>query len=220
MLNELRRYDEALPELARACELDNQNADSWYRLGIAHRELQHAADAATALQKAAALSPTDPDILFLLGQSLQTAGDQTQAVAVWKRVIALNPNHPQALYALMRVSMKENPEQARKYRAQLSTVREETGLTERARALSNLAIASAAAGKWKDAIGQLQEAIEVCKSCFSLPLLRKNLGLTQCRAGQFDDGEKQLRLALKDIPGDPEITQALSTLAGLRAQRK
>ena len=49
------------------------------------------------------------------------------------------------------------------------------------------------------------------------PMLYKNLGLTECQAGRFEDGEKDLRLALKDLPGDPEIAKALEILTGLRA---
>jgi tetratricopeptide (TPR) repeat protein len=92
----------------------------------------------------------------------------------------------------------------------------QSGTTERARTLSNFALAAAKAGKWNDAIAQLYEAIQVCGNCTSGPALHKNLGLTQCQAGRFEECEKELRSVLDDLPGDADIQQALKILGNMR----
>jgi hypothetical protein len=48
-------------------------------------------------------------------------------------------------------------------------------------------------------------------------MLHKNLGLTECQGGRFEDGEKDLRQALKELPGDSEIVKALEILASMRS---
>ncbi len=217
MLVDLRRYDEALPQLQQACKLDAGVPDAWFRLGIAHRELQHYSEAAEAFRTALKLDPGLPNASYLLGQSYQSLGKMEDAVGAWKAALQADPNHAQALYSLSRALAKSNPAEAARYRARFSSLQAQSGATERARTLSNFAIAAAGAGKWNDAISQLNEAIQVCGNCSSGPALHKNLGLTQCQAGRFGECEKELRSALEDMPGDAEILQALKILDNMRA---
>jgi hypothetical protein len=42
--------------------------------------------------------------------------------------------------------------------------------------------------------------------------------LTECRAGNYDEGERELRVALKALPDDPDILRALQVLESLRAK--
>ena len=78
--------------------------------------------------------------------------------------------------------------------------------------MSNFAIVAAKENKWDDAIAQLRKAIQVCGDCSSLAQLHKNLGLIQCQAGRFDDCGTELRVALGQMPGDPDILKALEIL--------
>ena len=193
-------------------------ADAWYRLGIAERELQHYNEAVQALRQAVKLAPDNADVWFLLGQSLQSDAKTEEAVNAWKATLKIDPNHSQALYSLFRALAKTNAEQAREYEARFTALQGRNAQTERAQTLSNFAIASARDGKWDQAIAQLREAIQVCGACPALPALHKNLGLTECQAGRFEDGEKELRLALEKLPGDAEIMKALEILAGMRSK--
>jgi tetratricopeptide (TPR) repeat protein len=163
------------------------------------------------------LDPRNGDAMYLLGQSLQSQGKRDEAVHAWKQTLALDPGHKQALYSLFRALAKTDSQQAAQYRARFEALQEQNGITERARTLSNFALAAAQSGKWDQAIGQLREAIQVCGVCSSLGTLHKNLGLTECEAGRLEDGEKELRLALKEAPGDPEILKPLQVLENLRA---
>ena len=161
-------------------------------------------------------APKQASASYLLGQSLQSAGDSNAAIAAWKDALATDPNHAQALYSLSRALAKTNPEEAARYRARFTALQAQNGADERARALSNFAIAAAQAGKWNEAIAQLNEAIQVCGNCPSCPVLHKNLGLTECRAGRFQDCEAELRSALDELPGDAEILQAIRMLDDIR----
>jgi tetratricopeptide (TPR) repeat protein len=220
ILVDLRRYEQAVAELQRACKLDPRAPDAWHRLGVAERELRHYAEAAQAFREALRLDPRNANSSFLLGQSLRSAGRNEEALDAWKATLRIDPNHTQALYSLVRALLKTNPEQARQYQARFTALQEQAGQTERARTLSNFAIESAKAGNWDQAIAQLREAIQVCGVCSALPTLRKNLGLTECQAGRFDDGESELRLALKDMPGDAEILKALELLVSQRSKSR
>jgi len=219
MLTDLHRASEALPDLKDACRLDPNTPDAFFRLGIAQREISDNAAAADALATASRLDPHNAEAAFLLGQSLQAIGRTQEATEAWKRTLAIEPENTQALYALVRASVKTSPELAAKYRDRLTEVEQRKGLNERAQALSNASIAAANKGDWDSAIAQLHQAIQVCAGCSSLPTLRKNLGLTECRAGHYSDGEKTLREALTDLPADPEILKALDVLAGMRAKQ-
>jgi tetratricopeptide (TPR) repeat protein len=214
----LRRYDEALPELRLACQLDPSVADAWFRLGIAERESQHYGPAADAFRASLRLDPKLAGASYLLGQSLQSAGESKAAIAAWRDALDSDPNHAQALYSLSRALAKTDPGEAAQYRARFTALQAQNGAEERARTLSNFAIAAAQAGKWNDAISQLNEAIQVCGNCSSGPVLHKNLGLTECQAGRFAECEKELRSALEDLPSDPEILQALKVLESIHAR--
>src|SRR5205823_279008 len=137
------------------------------------------------------------------------------AIEAWNKSLSLNPNNTQALYSLMRACQKSDPKLAAQYQARLKSLQEQKGLVERAEALSNAGITAASQRDWERALSQMREAIEVCAGCSSLPKLRKNLGLTQCQAGKFADCERNLREALADLPGDPEIRKALDLLGSM-----
>jgi Tfp pilus assembly protein PilF len=213
LLGELRRFDEAIPELREACRLEPGFADSYYRLGLAERESGNNERAADALRKAVELDPHNGEAAYLLGQALAASGRTSEATAAWSKALSINPNDTQALYSLMRAYQKSDPKLAAQYQARLRSLQEQKGLVERSETLSNSGITAARQGDWPNAIRQMREAIEVCAGCSSLPKLRKNLGLTECQAGQFAGCERDLREALADLPGDPEIRQALDLLA-------
>jgi tetratricopeptide (TPR) repeat protein len=220
VLGDLRRYEEAVPELQQACQFDASMPDAWFRLGIAQRETQHYQEAVEAFRASLKLNPRQPDASYLLGQCHQTLGQSPEAISAWKSTLALDPNHAQALYSLSRALSKASPEEAARYRARFTSLQAQSGTTERARTLSNFGLAAAKAGKWNDAIAQLYEAIQVCGNCTSGPALHKNLGLTQCQAGRFEECEKELRSVFDDLPGDADIQQALKILENMRTKSR
>jgi tetratricopeptide (TPR) repeat protein len=216
ILGDLRRYDEALPELRLASQLDPSVPDAWFRLGIAERESQHYGPAADAFRASLKLNPKQAGASYLLGQSLQSAGESKAAIAAWKDALATDPNHAQALYSLSRALAKIDPGEATHYRTRFTALQAKNGADEQARTLSNFAIAAAQAGNWNVAVAQFNQAIQVCGSCPSSAILHKNLGLTECRAGRFQDCEAELRSVLDELHGDAEILKAIQMLEEIR----
>jgi Flp pilus assembly protein TadD len=53
------------------------------------------------------------------------------------------------------------------------------------------------AGDWPQAIEHLQEALNLCGDCRSRRSLHKDLGLIYSRLGRLTEGDRELRLALK-----------------------
>ena len=164
------------------------------------------------------MDPRNADAYYLLGQSLQSLGKTDDALTAWKKVIEIDPNQSQALYSLFRALRKSDPEASKRYEARFQALQQKNGTTERARTLSNFGLAAAKSRNWTQAIAQLREAIQVCGNCESSPVLHKNLGLTECQAGNYDDGERELRVALRTLPEDPDILRALQILEGIRAK--
>jgi len=212
VLGQLHRYEEALPELQRTVTLDPTLPDAWYRLGITRRELKQYDDAINALRRALQLAPRNSDASYLLGQSYQSLGKMDDALAAWRDSLQSDPNNQQALYSLMRALAKSNPTESARYQARLEGLKTKQSEKEQAETLSNFAIAAAKENKWDDAIAQLRQAIQVCGGCSSLAQLHKNLGLIECQAGRFNDCGAELRLALGQMPSDPEILKALDIL--------
>ena len=153
----------------------------------------------------------------MLGQSLQSSGKMEDAIAAWKKTLEIDPNHSQALYSLFRNLAKKSPEEAKTYEKHFQALQQQSGVMERAQTLSNFGLAAANSGDWPKALAQLREAIQICGNCGSSAMLHK-MGLTECRAGHLDEGEKELRLALEGLPNDPDILKALDILKNLRAQ--
>jgi tetratricopeptide (TPR) repeat protein len=216
LLTDLHRYSAAVPELQEACRLSPDLADAFFRLGLSERELKHYEKSEAAFERAMALDPRNADAYYLRGQSLNSLGKSGEAIALWKKAIEIDPTHSQALYSLFRNLAKTKPDEAKQYEARFQALQQQNGTTERAQTLNNFALAAAKSGNWPQAIAQLRQAIEVCGNCQSSSLLHKNLGLTQCQAGNYEDGEKELRLAQKAIPNDPDILRALQMLADIR----
>ena len=215
-LSDLQRYAEARLELQQACRLAPDMEDAFYQLGLAERELQHFTEAADALRRATELNPHNANAEFVLGQTLLKLNRRTEGVAALKKTVEVDPNYSQAYYTLFRALAKSDPEQAASYERQFKSLQQQDQSSDRAMTLSNSALQAEHAGNPKAAVAQMEDAIHVCGNCGSLALLHKNLGLIECRAGQLDDGEKELRIALQGLPSDPEILQSLKTVRELR----
>jgi tetratricopeptide (TPR) repeat protein len=125
----------------------------------------------------------------------------------------VDPSNTQATYALLRALNKTSPEEAKLYRESMQRLQAQHDSIDQAQTLSNFALAAAKERKWNEAIDNLQQAIQACGDCRAMPILHKNLGLIECQAGKVDDGEKELLLARKFIPDDPDIERALQLVA-------
>ena len=212
VLLDLQRYPEAKPELEKAAALDPQERDAWYLLGIIARQGGNADEAIRNFQRAIAISPNYAEAHFMLGRELQHKGDDASAAAEWRKALALQPDYSEALYNLARVVKKTDPAESEQLEKQFAGLQARKRVMDRAQTLGNFALASADAHDWPQAISQLQEGIKLCNDCTALPLLHKDLGLIYCRSGELEDGRKELLIAQKLAPSDPDIEKALKIL--------
>jgi tetratricopeptide (TPR) repeat protein len=215
-LFDLRKYREASVELRRAVELSPSYFEPLYLLAVAEKQMDNRARSAELLRKAVTLRPRDADAHYLLGQNLSGLGKKKEAIAEWKTAVEIDPGQSQALSSLVRALQESDAAEAARYKQQITALQDKRMITDRAGALANLALASAAAHDSEQAISHLTEAIQVCGDCPSKGNLHKNLGLIYCRSGNLEEGEKQLRIADRLLPGDSDIAKSLQIIATRR----
>lgn len=220
VLVDLRRYSEAKTELDIANKLEPDSANILYRLALAERRLENYSRSAELLRKVITIDPQNTEAHTLLGQDLARLEKSSDAVAQWKKVLQMDPENTQALYGLIRALSGSNSEELKMYQERYAAIQEKNRVLERVQTLSNFAIAATNSKDYPKAIGQLTEALRLCGNCRVLPILHKNLGLIYLRAGNFVDGERELRTSLSLDSKDVETQSALDRLEKLRGQRQ
>src|SRR5207244_6768645 len=120
------------------------------------------------------------------------------------------------LYNLSRILSKSDPPEAQHYEVRSEALRHERQIEDRAELLNNSALGSAEAHDWSEAVTQLKEALDICGQCPQLSVLHKNLGLIYARKGSVEDAQRELRLALKLHPDEPDALKALEILRNVR----
>lgn len=212
VLLDLQRNREAKPELEKATSLDPQETDAWYLLGMIARQDGNTEDAIRNFRRATLLRPNYAEAHFMLGRELQHKGDDAGAAAEWRKAIELQPDYSEALYNLARLVKKTDPAESEQLEKQFADLQSRKHVMDRAQTLGNFALASADAHDLPQAISQLQEGIKLCNDCSALPLLHKDLGLIYCRSGDLENGRRELLIAQKLTPSDPDIEKALKIL--------
>ena len=81
-------------------ERDPANAEAFYNLGVALKQLDEFADAESHLRKACELDPALPEAPFTLGVVLWQTGRPSDALAEFRAAIARKPDYGQAHYML------------------------------------------------------------------------------------------------------------------------
>ena len=88
---------------------------------------------------------------------------------------------------------------------------------ERVKELNNFALRAAEEQRWDQAASQLQDAIDLCRQCVQLGVLRKNMGLIYARKGDTEHAREELQIALKLLPNGPDLIAAKKALDQLQA---
>ena len=216
VLLDLQRNGEAKPELERATALDLRSTDAWYLLGLIAHQAGNADEAIRNFQNAVDLKPDYAEAHFMLGRELQHKGDEPGAAAEWRKAIEIHPDYSEALYNLARLAAKTDPAESARLQSQFDSLQVRKHVMDRAQTLGNFALASADAHDWPQAVSQLREGIRVCNDCSALPVLHKDLGLIYCRSGEFENGRKELLIAQRLAPSDPDVQKALQVLDSLQ----
>ncbi len=95
-----KKYAEALKNFLEAFQIDPENAEVRYFVGIAHLALDQVPEAIAHLEKARQLDPNDPDIAFNLGVAYFTKGEYERAEAQFLFVHQREPKRENLGYYL------------------------------------------------------------------------------------------------------------------------
>jgi tetratricopeptide (TPR) repeat protein len=211
---------DAKPDLELARQLAPQMPEPYYFLAVIEKQAGHFDQAAALLKNVVKLQPGNGMAWNMLGQCLEHKSQTQQAIASWRQALAIEPDNTQALWGLAKALKPTDPEEAARLVARYREIQNNRRISDQAGVVANDALAAGAAHDWPEAIRQFQEAIELCGDCAIKADLHKKLGLTECRMGDLDTGEKELRLAQTLKPSDPDIERVLKRIAAVRARQK
>lgn len=88
-------FEQALPPLTRAVQLDANSYEAWHNLGLTYFRLQRYKEAREPLQKAVALRPEAYGSVVMLGGTLYMLGEDQAALPVLEHAHQLNPSDAQ-----------------------------------------------------------------------------------------------------------------------------
>ena len=92
LLAERQLYDEAIPPLTKAAQLDPENFEPHFNLGLTYFRIKKYQEAKGPLEMAARLRPEFYDAVALLGSTLFTLGDDYGAVRHLRHAYQLRPS--------------------------------------------------------------------------------------------------------------------------------
>src|SRR5262245_53911564 len=91
-----KNYDGALEDAKKAVELDGENGDAHYALGVAYAYKQDFKSAAPSLEKALALNPNNAYGHYQLGMVQYRLKRYDQTVAHFEKFLEMMPDAPEA----------------------------------------------------------------------------------------------------------------------------
>jgi len=107
---------------------------------------------------------------------------------------------------------KQGDPQGEAHMARFRSLQKQQQLTDRIQTLGNFGLQAADARNWGQAVADIQQALALCGNCAQGETLHKNLGLIYSRKGDFASAERELNLALKLKPDDPDALKAVQIL--------
>jgi tetratricopeptide (TPR) repeat protein len=106
-LQAVHRFSEAISIYVRYIELDTNDADVHFNLGLAMHDSGDTPGALKSYGRAAELAPGNPHILVVWAQALYLAGKVDQALANLRRALVLKPRDSE-LYRLIGLALEAN----------------------------------------------------------------------------------------------------------------
>ena len=216
----LERLQEATSEYKHALSLDPDDPLALYDLALLEEQAGSPADEAPLLERLTRLTPSNPVPFYMLGQCRSRLGDQPGAMAAWRQALQLNPDYRGPLYQLAQALKTSDPAASAALMRRFMAVQQRDDSLDQVRNLGNKGYQAMQNGSWKPAAQAFREAIALCNGCVLLADLEKNLGLAECHDNELDAGERDLRLALKLKPADPDILQAIQAAVHQRASAR
>jgi tetratricopeptide (TPR) repeat protein len=212
VLYALHRPHDARESLDAAVKLSPMYVDALLLLGV----IEHSSARSTQLfQRVVELQPDNSEAHFYLGRNRLQEGKKEEAIEQWKKAVELNPENTSALSSLARLLSQEKNPEAGEYLSRLQAVEQKQQQADRIKELNNFALHSAEQNNWMQAVAQLHEAIDLCRQCDQLGVLRKNIGLIYARAGKVEEARQELQRALKLLAAGPDMDAASEALRQL-----
>jgi tetratricopeptide (TPR) repeat protein len=106
-LQAVHRFSEAISIYVRYAELNDNDADVHFNLGLAMHDSGDPVGALRSYGRAAELAPDNPHILVVWAQALYSAGKIDQALANLRRALVLKPRDSE-LYRLIGLALEAN----------------------------------------------------------------------------------------------------------------
>ena len=219
-LYDLGKRQEARTELEAAYRLSPEYSSVLYLLALLERQASDYPRSTALFEKLVSLEPKNSVAHYLLGQDLLHLGKQEEAIHHLQLAVEADPNNSQALYNLAQTLSKAGKPEAKLYMDRFQALQKSRKLSDRVQTLNNFALEAANSHNWPQAVEQLKEALELCGQCPQLPVLHKNLGLIYARTGDPENGEQELRLALRLNPNDPDASKAIGIIEESRNNMK
>jgi tetratricopeptide (TPR) repeat protein len=220
LLVDLHRPDDAVAEFAITCRLAPNDPEGYYYWALLERDEGKFAKEASLLQTVVKLQPQNYEAFYLLGCSLSDQSKELEAIAAWRRAIALNPNYSRPIYRLWQSLRRTNSPEAKQLQQRFLAIQKQKDSLGEIKSLGNQAYIAMQAQNWSAAIPLLRQALSLCGDCSVEADLHKDLGLALCRNGDIQEGQTELRIALKLNPDDPDTVKALAILAQQEKLRK
>lgn len=161
------------------------------------------------LQRLVKVRPGKAQDHFLLARALSRTGDQDGSQREYRETIRLDPENRAALYSLSRALHKEDPAEAERLAERFRALRVSDEEINAIRTKGNEGVAAMQSREWARAIAIFESALTSCAGCTLDATLEKDLGLSQCQAGDTVAGANSLRRSLALNPSDPDTVRAL-----------
>lgn len=220
LLVALHRPNAAVAEFAITCRLAPNDPEGYYYWALLERDEGKFAKEASLLQTVVKLQPQNYEAFYLLGCSLSDQSKEQEAIAAWRRAIALNPNDSRATYRLWQSLRRTNSPEAKQLQQRFLAIQKQKDSLGEIKSLGNQAYIAMQTQNWSAAIPLLKQALSLCGDCIIEADLHKDLGLALCRNGDIQEGQTELRIALKLNPDDPDTVKALAILTQQEKHRR
>lgn len=85
-------FDNAISEYKKSLELDPENSDTLFNLGVLYLKVNKIEEGAKIFEKLSKMLPNDSEVFNLLGVAYSGVGKKAEAVKAWERSLSLKPD--------------------------------------------------------------------------------------------------------------------------------
>ena len=194
-----QEFDKAIEHYKRATELAPTYSPAFNILGYALRQRENYADAERAFQKYIELIPKDPNPYDSLAELYLKMGKFDDAIAQYQKALSIDSNFINSHFGIGAALMYQGKadEAAAEFNKITSKARSDG---ERRTALFALTVLAADAGKWDQAIAEVDKQYALGEKTSDVPNLAGDLqlrGNILLEAGKFDEAKQAYERALK-----------------------